>query len=176
MHFMKPESVTAQFHLREGDHVADFGAGSGFFSFEMAKAVGGSGRVYALEIQKSLAETIRLEARKRRVNNIEIIWGDLESQKGVRLGAHSLDLGLMSNTLFQVQNKEHALALVASLIKPDVKFILIEWADSFGGVGPQSSDIIPEMKARALCEGAGFVLERSFEAGAHHYGLAFRRT
>jgi len=176
MQFMKPETVATQFHLREGDRVADFGAGSGFFSFEMAKAVGANGRVFALEIQKTLAESIRLEARKRRVNNVEIMWGDLESQKGIRLGAGSLDLALLSNTLFQIQDKEKVLGYIASTLKVGGKLIIIEWADSFGGVGPQSSDIIPEMKARALAESVGFVLERSFPAGAHHYGLAFRKN
>ena len=175
MQFMKPETVTTQFHLREGDRVADFGAGSGFFTFEMAKAVGADGRVFALEIQKTLAESIRHEARKRRLNNIEILWGDIESQKGIKLGAESLDFALLSNTLFQIQDKEKALGFIASTLKVGGKLVIIEWADSFGGVGPQSTDIIPEMKARSLVEGAGFVLERSFPAGAHHYGMSFRK-
>ena len=175
MQFMKPETVTTQFHLREGDRVADFGAGSGFFTFEMAKAVGADGRVFAFEIQKTLAESIRHEARKRRLNNIEILWGDIESQKGIKLGAESLDFALLSNTLFQIQDKEKALGFIASTLKVGGKLVIIEWADSFGGVGPQSTDIIPEMKARSLVEGAGFVLERSFPAGAHHYGMSFRK-
>lgn len=175
MHFMKPDTVTTQFHLREGDSVADLGAGSGHFTFEMAKAVGANGRVYALEIQKTLAESIKHEARKRRLNNIEILWGDLESQKGIKLGANSLDLALLSNTLFQLQDKEKVLGFIASTLKVGGKLIIIEWADSFGGVGPERSAIIPEMKARSLAEGVGFVLERSFPAGAHHYGLAFRK-
>jgi ubiquinone/menaquinone biosynthesis C-methylase UbiE len=176
MHFLKPDSTVAHFHLCEGDRVADFGAGSGHFSFEMAKAVGNSGRVFAVEIQKNLAEAIQLEARKKRQNNIDVIWGDLESGKGVRLANGSLNAGLLSNTLFQAQNKEQVLREISRAIEVGGKLFLIEWADSFGGVGPQSSDIIPEMQARALAEGVGFVLERSFPAGAHHYGLAFRRA
>lgn len=176
MQFMKPDTVTTQFHLRDGDRVADFGAGSGHFTFEMAKAVGANGRVFALEIQKTLAESIKHEARKKRLNNIEILWGDLESEKGIKIGANSLDVALLSNTLFQIQNKEEALRFIASTLKVSGKLILLEWADSFGGVGPEAGAIIPEMKARALAESVGFVLERSFPAGAHHYGLAFRKA
>ena len=41
--FVVPEVVSTHFHIKEGDIVADFGAGSGFFLKILSKAVGSEG-------------------------------------------------------------------------------------------------------------------------------------
>ena len=56
--FVIPQVVATHFHLREGDVVADYGAGSGFFLPVLTSAVKGTGRVYACEIQKPLVEKL----------------------------------------------------------------------------------------------------------------------
>ena len=56
--FIEPAVVSTNFHLREGDKIADFGAGSGYFTKVLSKLVGGEGTVYACEIQKNLVDTI----------------------------------------------------------------------------------------------------------------------
>ena len=55
--FVTPEIVVSHFHIREGDVVADFGAGSGYYTPELSRRVG-NGRVYACEIQKALVEKV----------------------------------------------------------------------------------------------------------------------
>src|SRR5947209_18319407 len=47
----KPEMVIQAMEIREGMTVAEIGAGTGFFSRRLAKAVGPSGKVYAEDIQ-----------------------------------------------------------------------------------------------------------------------------
>ena len=56
--FVDPNTVVSHFHIREGDVIADFGAGSGFYIEILARKVGTSGKVYACEIQKELVEKI----------------------------------------------------------------------------------------------------------------------
>ena len=56
--FIDPSTVVTHFHLREGDRVADFGAGSGSYLPALSRAVGATGRVYACEIQKVLVEKL----------------------------------------------------------------------------------------------------------------------
>jgi len=43
-------------------------------------------------------------------------------------------------------------------------------------LGPQSGDILEQSEAKTLVEAVGFQFERSFDAGDHHYGLAFRKV
>src|SRR5512142_744661 len=48
--WQKPDEVVGALQLREGETVADVGAGSGYFTLRLAKAVGERGRVYAVDI------------------------------------------------------------------------------------------------------------------------------
>lgn len=50
----KPDEVIAAMHLREGETIADIGAGSGYFAFRFAPHVGNSGRVYAVDINPDM--------------------------------------------------------------------------------------------------------------------------
>ena len=104
--FSDPQKNTAQLDVREGDHVADFGAGSGAYAFAVAKRVGSSGRVYAIDVQKDLLAKLKNEAHHQHISNIEIIWSDLDEKKGVPLRDASIDACIISNLLFQVLSKE----------------------------------------------------------------------
>ena len=174
--FVDPQTVVSHFHLREGDSVADFGAGSGFYVEILARKVGNQGKVYACEIQKELVNKIGTLARQKGLSAIHPLWCDIEQEKGVKIGDAMLDVGLMINTLFQLEHKQTALSEVSRTMRSGGKFFLVDWTDSFGGLGPKQSDVIASADAQALVETHGFVFERSFDAGDHHYGLAFRKV
>jgi len=81
--FVIPEVVATHFHLREGDQVADLGAGSGFFLKVLSETVGLSGKVYACDIQKGLVEKNGELARVQGLMNVIPLWCDLEEIGGV---------------------------------------------------------------------------------------------
>lgn len=174
MQFVIPEKVVTHFHLREGDKVGDFGAGSGFFEKALSRSVGNTGTVYAFEIQKPLVERISEIARTERLKNVEVLWCDIETKEGCKLRDGVLDAGLLSNALFQLDNKAVALGEIRRLLHIGGKLFVIDWSDSFGGMGPRQSDVVPETDATTLIGQHGFQFERTFPAGEHHYGLAFR--
>ena len=172
--FVTPEIVSTNFHIREGDVVADFGAGSGYFMKVLSQLVGDSGRVYACEIQKNLIETIGELARREHLNNIEIIWCDLEAENGSKVPTDTLDVGILVNTLFQIEDRDTALTEMKRTIRPGGRLLVIDWSESFGGLGPQPDQVLTEDAARSVVEKNGFSFDRTFDAGDHHYGLAFR--
>lgn len=174
--FVKPENAVTHFHLHEGDRVADFGAGSGFFLKPLSEAVGNDGRVYACDIQKVLVDKLGSYIREARLANVEPLWCDFEAAGGTKLSDGILDAALLSNTLYQITDKPVALQEIARTMSRGGKLFIIDWQESFAGLGPQPADVVPEEEARKLAEGAGFTFERSFDGGGHHYGLAFRRT
>lgn len=173
--FVDPATVSTHFHIREGDVVADFGAGAGYFIETLAKLVGSSGRVYACEIQKELVERIGTLARSRGLFMVDPLWCDLEAVNGVKIQDGQLDVVIMVNTLFQLEQKEVTLGEAFRTLRSGGKFFIIDWSESFGGLGPQQSDVVTAKSAQALAETVGFVYERVFDAGDHHYGLALRK-
>src|SRR5574341_1008495 len=52
--WQRPEEVLRAVGVRPGDHVADLGSGGGYFTFRLAKAVGPTGKVYAVDVDKGL--------------------------------------------------------------------------------------------------------------------------
>lgn len=174
--FADPSAVVSHFHLREGDVVADFGAGSGYYIEILSAKVGHTGKVYACEIQKELVDKIGTLARQKGLSSVYPLWCDLEEQGGVKIANNTLDSGLMINTLFQLQDKATALEEVARTVRSGGKFFIVDWTDSFGGLGPQPADVFVPQEARSLAEAHGFMFERMFDAGDHHYGIAFRKV
>lgn len=173
--FVKPDVVTSHFHLRAGDRVADFGAGSGYFLRALSNAVSADGRVYACEIQKNLVETLALVAQSERLPNVEALWCDIEMPRGVRLQDGVLDAGIFVNTLYAIEEKDAALTEAARVTRKGGKLIIIDWTDSFAGLGPRPDHVVTADVAQQIAERAGFLFDHTFPAGEHHYGLMFRK-
>lgn len=173
--FVIPEVVSTQFHIKEGDKVADFGAGSGFFLKILSKSVGAEGRVYACEIQKQLVEKLGEFIRLNNLSNVHPLWCDLEEINGIKLNNETLDAGLLINTLFQFEQKELAIREIGRTLKQGGLLHVIDWSESFAGLGPRPQDVITKEKAVNLFEAQEFILEREFPAGDHHYGFTVRK-
>lgn len=173
--FVVPEIVATHFHLKEGDLVADFGAGSGFFLKVLTTGVGPSGKVYACEIQKQLVEKLGDFARLQGFLNVVPLWCDLEEIGGIKLPENTLDVGLLINTLFQFEHKNTALEEIRRVLRPGGVLHVIDWTESFGGLGPQPGSVVTKEQAISLLESEHFMFEREYEAGDHHYGIAVRK-
>lgn len=176
MKFVVPEVVASQFHLHEGDHVADFGAGSGFFLKILSQAVGDEGRVYACEIQKTLVEKMGDQVQLQGLQNVDTLWCDLEAAGGSKIADATLDAAILVNTLFQIEDRDVAVTEMARTLRSGGKLLVVDWTNTVPGLGPSTDNLINVDDCTALMESNGFVLDREFEAGAHHYGLAFRKV
>ncbi len=173
--FADPDENIKQFGLREGMHVADLGAGSGFYTLAAAHVVGPGGKVYAVEVQKELMERVQTEAVKVHLTNVEVIWGNIEKPGGTKIADAAVDAVIASNVMFQVPDKPAFVAEIKRILKSGGRVLVIDWTDSFGGLGPLPADIISKENAQAFFHDAGFVFEREIAAGAHHYGLVLKK-
>ncbi len=173
--FVIPTVVATHFHLRAGDTVADFGAGSGYFIPTLVNLVGPEGRVYACEIQKPLVEKIGDLARRNGWSQVQPLWSDIEDVGGTKVPDGVLDAAIMVNTFFQLEDKAMAVAEVLRTMRPGGKLFVIDWSESFGGLGPTPEQVVDAAVTETLFESNGFIMERTFDAGDHHYGLAFRK-
>src|SRR3989344_8912167 len=130
--FIKPEEIIKNFEVRPGMTAADFGSGSGHYVLAMAKKMNNSGVVYAIDIQKNLLETIKSEAVKQHLSNVEIIWADIEGKEGTKLANGTLDFAVASNILFQINDKEALAKEIKRTLKSGGRGAGIDWSGSFG--------------------------------------------
>lgn len=173
--FSDPVKNIEQLGLSKGMFVADFGAGSGFYTMSAAKAVGNDGRVYAIDVQKDLLQKIKNEANIERISNIEIIWGDVERIGGTRLKDASIDACVIANIFFQTAEKNNVCLEAKRILKNGGKALVVDWLDSFGGLGPRQEDVFLPEAAKEIFQKNSFAFLKEFSAGEHHYGLIFKK-
>lgn len=171
--FSTPRENVLQLGLHEGMKVGDFGAGSGHYSRAAAAMVGSSGRVYAIDVQEDVLKHLKLNTHIHRQGIIDTIWGDIEKPGGSHLRDASLDAAILANTLFQIENRPGLLGEIKRVLKPDGKLMVVDWAGSYGGMGPAIEQVVSEHDAEALFINGGFHKVKSFRAGPHHYGIIF---
>lgn len=171
--FSQPEKNIEQFSVDPGMKVADLGSGAGFYSIALARAVGKTGKIFAIDVQQELLTKLKNEAFKNNLDNIEVVWGDIDEPNGSKLRDESVDKVLVANTLFQVDDKEMVAKEAYRILKRKGTVMLIDWSDSFGGLGPHTSRIVRPDQGRTIFEKAGFSFVRDIRAGDHHYGMIF---
>ncbi|GAF98639.1 unnamed protein product, partial [marine sediment metagenome] len=98
----KPDQIFKTLALRPGQIIADLGAGGGYFSFRFADAVGGKGKVYAVDVNPNFLELIRNSAEEKGLNNIETV---LATGNGVNLPEKTLDLIFVRNVYHHLPNR-----------------------------------------------------------------------
>jgi len=174
--FSEPEQNVKQFSIGEGWHVADFGVGSGAYAIAAADAVGSDGRVYAVDVQNNLLTRVKKEAQERGLGNIEVVCGDIEEPNGSKLKDGSMDAVIVSNLLFQVDNKKEVAGEVKRVLRKNGRVLVVDWTGSYGGLGPHNDHIFSKDKAKDIFQEAGFEFEKDIQAGEHHYGLIFKKN
>ncbi len=173
--FANPKTNIEQLGLSDGAVVADFGAGSGFYSIEAARAVAPRGRVYAIDVQKELLERLRSEARRYHVGGIDILVGDIERLGGTKIREGSVDVVIASNVFFMLSDKKGCMTEARRILKPGGRMLLIDWSGSFSQMGPHPDHVFYKDAARKLASETGFSFEREIDAGSHHYGMILRK-
>lgn len=170
-----PKKILADFGVQAGMIAADLGVGSGHYAYALSEAVGASGKVYAVDIQKGLLERLKKEVDEKGIKNIEVIWGDVEIVGGTKIRENLVDVLVVSNVLFQVDAKAGLVHEASRIVKLGGRVLLIDWSESFGGLGPQPGMVVDEATARRIFETGPFEYKKSIDAGEHHYGLVFEK-
>lgn len=171
--FSSPHENVLQLGLREGMKVGDLGAGSGHYARAAAAIVGNDGKVYAIDVQEDVLKHLKLNTHEHHQRIIDTIWGDIEKPGGTHLRDASLDAVILANTFFQIENRFGLLGEIKRVLKSSGKLMLVDWAGSYGGIGPVPEKVVTEHETEAFFINGGFHKMKSFRAGPHHYGIIF---
>lgn len=169
--FADPSVVVGQLPVEAGQKVADFGCGSGYFSFEFAKRVGAEGMVYALDVLPAALEAVASRAKTLGLTNIIAKRVNLERERGSGLPDAGIDWVVLKDMLFQNQDKSVIIREMARVLKPGGHAILMEWSPTEVMVGPDKELRVTPDQMKALVEEAGLALEREISVGGFHYAF-----
>lgn len=172
--FLNPKLSVSKLSLKEGDYVADFGAGTGAFSKVASEKVGANGKVYAIEIQKEMVKLLEKDLKEKGIKNIDCIWGDIDVSGGTKIKDHTVDVVIIANVLFQSSDKLGLIDEAKRILKESGKILLIDWTESFGGMGPSPMHVVKEATAVELFKKRGLKVLENISPGEHHYGIIFK--
>lgn len=173
--FADPSAIMNQLNIEMGCQVADFGCGSGFFSFELAQRVGSGGRVYALDILPSALESVRSRAKILNLSNIIIKRANLERQGGSGLDSQSMDWVVTKDILFQNKDKQVIIQEMTRILKPGGQAVLMEWNPQESLVGPDVSLRVSPNDLRQLVESAHLSVAKELQVGGFHYAFLVQK-
>ena len=171
MGFLNPEKILKQIELHSEMIAADFGSGSGGWAIPLAKILK-DGKVYAIDILEDPLSALKSRANLERINNIETICSHVESKNGSLLKDNFLDLVLITNLLFEAEDKELVISEAKRVLKKKGKLLIVDWLPK-ATLCPKITTSAQEIKN--LAQKLGLNIEKEFEAGNYHYGLFFSK-
>jgi ubiquinone/menaquinone biosynthesis C-methylase UbiE len=120
----QPSRLLKMLEIEPGMVVADIGAGSGYYSFRLAKRVGAKGKVLAVDIQKEMLTIIRKRMKKNKVENIEPVLG---TETDPKLPAGGVDLILMVDVYHEFTFPYEMTEALTKSLKPGGRMVFVEF-------------------------------------------------
>lgn len=168
--FLNPNEILNKLELQEDMIAADFGCGSGGWVIPLSKILK-NGKVYAIDVQEEMISALKGKAEIEKIFNIETKRENLEKGSGLR--ENILDLVLMTNLLFQLDNKKGIISDAKKVLKSGGKILVIDWLKD-SPFGPKEGRIsIEEVKNQA--KDIGFKIGKEFSASPYHWGLILKK-
>ncbi len=169
------ERLLQRLGVRPGLQVADFGCGAlGHFVFPAARLVGGEGRVYAVDVQSSVVETMRKRAKFMQAWNIHPVWSDVERVGATRIPEHSLDLIIMAHLLSSVRAQAEVLQEAWRLMKPAGHVLILEWKPEPTVLGPDVRQRLSSEHVQDLLQSGAWKTVDVFHPSDHHHACIGR--
>jgi ubiquinone/menaquinone biosynthesis C-methylase UbiE len=170
--FLSPNQILSQLDLKSTMVAADFGCGGGGWTVPLARILR-DGRVWAVDIQSEVLSALESKLQLHRIYNVKKVVADIE--RGVpQISSSSVDLVLMSNLLFQVDDKMAVFKEAERVLKEGGKALVVDWVKN-APFGPKEGTVSKE-EAREIAESAGFRFEKELPAGGYHYALLFVKS
>lgn len=173
--FLNPQATLGAAHISEGSRVADLAAGSGFFARAAARAVGPEGLVWAIDPNPDMLPRLKNLSAGEGLHNMEVVRGTVEKLGGTKLPDATMDVAVLANALFSIEDKEAAAAEAYRVLRRAGRLVLVDWTDSHGGLGPHADHVVTAAQAQKIFEAAGFAQAEDIPAGAYHWGLILRK-
>ncbi len=150
--WQKPDVVVAALKLSGDETVVDLGAGSGYFSFRLAKALP-RGKVVAIDVEPEMVRHIHHRAMTQGVTNIEATLTKPDDPGDVGAG----DLVFICDVLHHVGERDAWLARLFAKMKQAARLVVIEFKEGPLPQGPPETAKVTRTEIVRGVTQAGFV-------------------
>ena len=119
----RPDEVVKQMELKATDAVADIGAGTGYFTFRIARVVP-QGRVYAVDIQPEMLQMIEARKKEVKLDNVVTVQG---AESDTKLAPNSIDLALLVDAYHEFSYPREMMESIVRALRPGGRVLQLEY-------------------------------------------------
>jgi SAM-dependent methyltransferase len=132
--WQKPDAVVASLALAPDARVADLGAGTGYFTMRLARAVP-KGTVWGIDVEPDMVRWLRERAVKEGLANVEAVIATADDPKL----ATNVDVVFVCDTYHHLESREAYLKKVVAALSPTGRVVIVDFKMGDIPVGPPPS-------------------------------------
>ncbi|MFA5178609.1 MAG: class I SAM-dependent methyltransferase [Candidatus Paceibacterota bacterium] len=164
--FVDPVKVLRELPLKENMIACDLGCGSGGWAVPLSYILQ-NGMIYAVDILEENISVLKGRIVREEISNISPMLADIE--RGVDIEDKHVDFVLLTNILFQIENKENLIKECRRILKSRGLLLIIDYKKD-AAFGPAEGRFSIE-EISPILERLGFRTEKQFEAGKYHWAM-----
>ena len=165
--WQKPHEVIQALALKPDAIVADIGAGTGYFSVRLARALPAA-KIYATDIEPAMVQHLAARAKRDDLANMHAVQSTLEE---ARL-PEKVDLALFIDVYHHIDDRSRYFARLKDPLRPGGRVAIVDFMlDS--EVGPPPRARVPPSRVRTELARAGYKLTEELTFLPNQYFLVF---
>jgi ubiquinone/menaquinone biosynthesis C-methylase UbiE len=168
--WQQPQRVIREMNLRQGDVIADIGAGTGYFTRRFAVAVGPEGRALGLDIEASMIQYMKDDARKLNLDHYEARIIDTDDPG---LDNNSVDVIFLCNTYHHIEDRINYFQRSSESLKPGGRLVIVDFYKKQLPYGPPPEHKLSKQVVIDELQQAGYKLNRESKFLPYQYFLEF---
>jgi ubiquinone/menaquinone biosynthesis C-methylase UbiE len=157
--WQQAERVILALGIRSGEHIADLGAGGGYFTFRLADATGSDGNVYGVDVDEEMVEYLETKTQAEGYANIETIVAKYDDPM---LPEHGVDLIFTCNTYHHIENRVAYFEHVKKYLSAKGRIAIIDFEGKTWFLR-LLGHITPAAEIQSDMEAAGYRLVQEFD-------------
>jgi len=166
------DTILSKAELSAGHVLADLGCGNTVFFLDLlARLVGKNGKVFGIDIQPEIIDTVQRELKHHSIEGVTPLLGNLDQVNGTTLENGSLDRAFLINTIHQSADIISMLQEAKRLLKDTGLLIIVDWELKPNPVGPHLDRRVSKEAIEEAAQICKFEIKKSFKPGSYHYGL-----
>jgi len=169
--WQKPDAVIKALDLKQDTIVADIGSATGYFPVRFARALP-KGRVYAIDIEKSMVDYLNERAGREDLPNLSSILGKPDDPKL----PEPVDMVFICNTYHHIEDRQVYFEKLKKNLRAGARLVIVDFIKGKLPVGPPDQmklapdEVISELSVVEYC------LVQKLEILPYQYFLIFQLT
>jgi ubiquinone/menaquinone biosynthesis C-methylase UbiE len=167
----RPDRVIDAMALAADAEVADIGAGTGYFSVRLARAVP-EGQVFAVDIQAEMLALLQARIDREGLQNVTLVQG---REDHPRLAPNSLDAALLVDAYHEFAYPYEMMRALVTALRPGGRVVLIEYRGEDSSVPIKPLHKMTEAQAVLEMDAVGLVHKRTLTTLPTQHILIFEK-